>query len=223
MVAIGHSPVDHAGSLKVMVSDVREQYSEPLRVLLEPHGFSIHRVRSGADAIWLAEHRAVDAAVLDNDLPDMPGLRVLRAIRSLGAAMPIILVGRPSLPAEHEHLLRAALELHAFSVLAQPVDLEVLMGQMARVFDQFLGLLREPGTLPEMAGSGDWMTGPGTREETIPGEQASGSRDSGADQEKSRNNNSNFRVDPGEGAQGDPGPTRRTYRRIMLRFRRRRT
>jgi CheY-like chemotaxis protein len=223
MVAISHSPVDHAGSLKVMVSDVRDQYSEPLRVLLEPHGFTIHRVRSGADAIWLAEHRAVDAAVLDNDLPDMPGLRVLRAIRSLGAAMPIILVGRSSLPAEHEHLLRAALELHAFSVLAQPVDLEVLMGQMARLFDQFLRLLRAPGALPGMAGSENWMSGSPTRDENTAGEEASGIGDSGADQSKPLSSNSKFRVDPGEGAPGDPGPTRRTYRRIMLRFRRRRT
>lgn len=138
---------DRSSPLKVMVSDVRDQYSEPLRVLLEPHGFTIHRVRSGADAIWLAEQRVVDAAVIDSELPDMPGLRVLRAIRSLGAVMPIILVGRPGAPSEQEHLLRSALELRAFSVLAQPVDLEVLLGQMARLFDRFLAALRA-GTEP---------------------------------------------------------------------------
>ncbi|MDD4891104.1 MAG: response regulator [Phycisphaerae bacterium] len=143
MVAEAHAPVE-TSPLKVMVSDVRDQYSDSLRILLEPHGFTIHRVRSGADAIWLAQQRVVDAAVLDNDLPDMPGLRVLRAIRSLGAVMPIILVGRLGPPAEQEHLLRAALELRAFSVLAQPVDLEVLLGQMARLFDQFLTALRPP-------------------------------------------------------------------------------
>ena len=148
MVAESHSPVESAGPLKVMVGDVRDQYSESLRVLLEPHGFVIHRVRSGADAIWLAEHRAVDAAVLDNDLPDMPGLRVLRAIRSLGALMPIILVGRAAAPAEQEHLLRSALELSAFSVLAGPVDLEVLLGQMARLLDQFLSAVQGPPSEP---------------------------------------------------------------------------
>lgn len=155
MVAESHTPTQTTGPLKVMVSDVREQYSEPLRILLEPHGFAIHRVRSGADAILLAEQRAVDAAILDNDLPDMPGVRALRVIRGLGACFPIILVGRASLPAEQEHLLRAALELRAFSVLAQPVDLEVLLGQMARLFDQFLAALRkgcaEPGQQGQQA------------------------------------------------------------------------
>lgn len=142
-------PTGSAGPLKVMVSDVRDQYSEPLRILLEPHGFAIRRIRSGADAIRLAERRAVDAAVLDTELPDMPGVRALRVIRTLGTHMPIILVGRPAPPAEQEHLLRTALELRAFSVLAQPVDLEVLLGQMARLFDRFLSAMHRglPGEL----------------------------------------------------------------------------
>ena len=58
--------------------------------------------------------------------------------------IPIILVGRVEAPREQEHLLRAALELRAFSVLSQPVDLEVLLGQMARMLDQFLAALRQP-------------------------------------------------------------------------------
>lgn len=152
MVAASDESGESSGPLKVMVSDVQEEYAEPLRVLLEPHGFTIQRVRSGADAIWLAQRRAVDAAVLDNDLPDMPGLRVLRAIRSSGAAMPIILVGRAGRPGEQEHLLRAALELRAFSVLSWPVDLEVLMGQMARLFEGFLAAMRPPAMPPGLPG-----------------------------------------------------------------------
>lgn len=145
MVASANSS-EHGSGLSVMVSDVRDQYADSLETLLRPHGFTIRRVGSGADAIDLAERRAVDAAVLDNDLPDIPGVRVLRIIRSRNPGMPIILVG--SQASEQEQLLRTALSLEAFSVLSQPVDLEVLMGQMARLFERFFGPVPGLSTLP---------------------------------------------------------------------------
>ncbi|MCG3180854.1 MAG: hypothetical protein BIFFINMI_03217 [Phycisphaerae bacterium] len=132
--------------LNVMVSDIRDQYADALGVLLEPHGFAITRVSSGDEAIWMVERRQVDAAVLDNDLPDMPGVRALRVIRTLNQVMPIILVGPGPADPAGAPLLQAALQLEAFSVLAQPVDLEVLLGQMARVFERFIERLADPLT-----------------------------------------------------------------------------
>lgn len=139
MVAAGwDSREGSGGSLNVMVSDIRDQYADALQILLEPHGFTIHRVESGDEAIWLVKQRPIDAAVLDQDLPDMSGMAVMRMLRTLDQLMPIILVGRPAGSSDQEHLLRSALELEAFSVLAQPVDLEVVLGQMARVFERFV-------------------------------------------------------------------------------------
>jgi CheY-like chemotaxis protein len=137
--------------LNVLVSDIRDQFADALDVLLGPHGFTITRVRSGDEAIWTVEHRPIDAAVIESDLPDMPGVRVVRTIRTVRAMLPVILVGREAGDPAQQHLLRAGLELEALSVLAQPVDLELMLGQMARLFEKFLNVRVRPLS-PEPAG-----------------------------------------------------------------------
>jgi len=146
MVAAAPSTVNRPrpSALNVMVTDIRDQYAQALEVLLGPHGFVIHRVTSGGEAIWMVQRRAVDAAVLDDELPDMSGVRALRMIRTMNRRLPIILVGRQAADPAQDHLLRSALELEALSVLAEPVDLELLLGQMARLFESFFGQFRGP-------------------------------------------------------------------------------
>ena len=68
-------------------------------------------------------------AVLDQQMPQLGGLQVIKLMRDIKAPPPSILL------ANHltDHLLHDALGLRVFSVLSKPVDLNLLLDALARV------------------------------------------------------------------------------------------
>jgi DNA-binding response OmpR family regulator len=68
-------------------------------------------------------------AVLDQQMPQLGGLQVIRMMREMNNAPPAILLSNDLTSA----LLREALGMHVFSVLSKPVDLNVLLDALARV------------------------------------------------------------------------------------------
>ena len=85
--------------------------------------------RSGRQALQMMEAQPVHVAVLDAQMPQLGGLQVIRLMREMRNAPPAILVAHDLT----SHLLREALGMHVFSVLSKPVDLDVLLGTLARV------------------------------------------------------------------------------------------
>jgi DNA-binding NtrC family response regulator len=71
----------------------------------------------------------VHVAVLDQQMPHLGGLQVIRLMRDQKNAPPSILL------ANHltDHLLHEALGMRVFSVLSKPVDLNMLLDALARV------------------------------------------------------------------------------------------
>ena len=106
-----------------------QAWQDTVRRLLEPHGVSTLAARSGREALDLIQNRQVHVAVLDQQMPQLGGLQVVRIMRDLPAAPPAILL------AQHltDHLLHEALGMRVFSVLSKPVDLNMLLDTLARV------------------------------------------------------------------------------------------
>ncbi len=81
----------------------------------------------------MIESSPIHVAVLDTQMPQLGGMQVIRLLRERKGAPPAILL------ANHltNHLLREALGMHVFSVLAKPVDLNLLLDALARVLRRY--------------------------------------------------------------------------------------
>ena len=84
-------------------------------------------------ALHLLESQPIHVAVLDQHMPQLSGLQVIKLMRDMKDAPPAILL------AEHltNHLLHDALAMHVFSVLSKPVDLNLLLDALARVMRRY--------------------------------------------------------------------------------------
>lgn len=93
----------------------------------------LHWPRSEAEAICVVSERPVHLAVVDDLMPSIGGLALLRRIRRLGLAMPALLVS----PRPDPRILREALELDVFSVVDEGTAQASLVPQVLKVFQRF--------------------------------------------------------------------------------------
>ena len=119
--------------LNVLLADAPDGWSQTVRQLLEPQGVQTVVAKSGREALQLIESRQIHVAVLDQQMPQLAGLQVVKLMREMKGAPPAILL------ANHltNHLLHEALGMHVFSVLSKPVDLNMLLDALARVMRRY--------------------------------------------------------------------------------------
>jgi two-component system, sensor histidine kinase RpfC len=117
------------GRFTVLLADEHEGWHDTVRRLLEPQGVRTVCARTGREALGLMESRQVHVAVLDQQMPQLGGLQIVKLLRDIEAAPPAILLANQLTT----HLLHEALGMHVFSVLSKPVDLNVLLDALARV------------------------------------------------------------------------------------------
>jgi len=70
-----------AATLKVLVIDDNEAHAEGLAELLQLAGFEASHALTGSEGITAALSLAVDAVLLDMNLPDLNGFEVCRRLR----------------------------------------------------------------------------------------------------------------------------------------------
>ena len=121
--------VSSPNRLNVLLAHDSEGWQDVVRRLLEPQGVQTLAARSGREALDLMQSTQIHVAVLDQQMPQLGGLQVIRMMHNLKQAPPSILL------ANHltDHLLHEALGMRVFSVLSKPVDLNMLLDALARV------------------------------------------------------------------------------------------
>jgi CheY-like chemotaxis protein len=115
--------------LTVLLANEQEAWQETVSRLLEPQGVKTICAHSGPEALHVIESTPVHVAVLDQRMPQLGGLQVVRMMQQMKMAPPAILLVDDATSA----LLREALGMRVFSVLRKPVDFNVLLDAMARV------------------------------------------------------------------------------------------
>jgi len=115
--------------LNVLLAHDSDGWQDTVRRLLEPQGVQTVAVRSGRDALEIIQTTQIHVAILDQQMPHLGGLQVIKLMRDIKSPPPSILV------TSHltDHLLHEALGMHVFSVLSKPVDLNLLLDALARV------------------------------------------------------------------------------------------
>ena len=121
----------HVNRLTVLLSSEQENWHQTVRRLLEPQGVETLAARSGREALNLVQSREIHVAVLDQSMPQLNGLQVVKLMRDTlhASAPPAILLANQLTT----HLLHEALGMHVFSVLSKPVDFNLLLDALARV------------------------------------------------------------------------------------------
>jgi DNA-binding NtrC family response regulator len=119
--------------LTVLLANEQEGWHQTVRQLLEPQGVQTLSARSGREALQLIERQPIHVAVLDQQMPQLGGLQVVKLMREMQKAPPAILLAHDLT----SHLLREALGMHVFSVLSKPVDFNVLLDTLARVLRKY--------------------------------------------------------------------------------------
>ena len=115
--------------LTVLLANEQEHWHKTVRALLEPQGIETVSARSGREALDLIEHRSIHVAVLDQQMPQLGGLQVIKLMREMQSAPPSILLANQL----STNLLHEALAMQVFSVLSKPVDFNALLDALARV------------------------------------------------------------------------------------------
>lgn len=177
-----HMQIQSGARLNVLVTQDRphapEHWTAQLPRLLEPQGVAAYVVRTGSDAVALAESLELHAAVIDLATPigspqrgRAAGIRfashryaggstgeggfwLLELFRRLPNRPPVVVVNNPSVSdAQLTRALNEALRLGAFSVLNKPVELEQLLRVFQRLIERrYRGTWpvtnRQPGSQP---------------------------------------------------------------------------
>ena len=76
----------------ILVIDDEEVMRDILDALLTREGYTVRAVSSGREGIELARAGAFDAVITDMMMPDVDGLQVLDAVRTLDADLPVIMI-----------------------------------------------------------------------------------------------------------------------------------
>jgi DNA-binding NtrC family response regulator len=119
----------HSNRFTVLLANEQENWHRTVRGLLEPQGVETLVARSGREALEMIERRPIHVAVLDQTMPQLGGLQVVKLMRELRNAPPAILLANQLTT----NLLHEALAMHIFSVLSKPVDFNLLLDALARV------------------------------------------------------------------------------------------
>lgn len=105
-----------------------------LQRALQNEGFSVNHVGTGKHALQVVKVEAPDIVILDLGLPDIDGLEVLKQIRKVRVALPVLLLtARDTLDDKV-----AGLDSGADDYLAKPFDMPELLARL-RVLERRLG------------------------------------------------------------------------------------
>jgi two-component system response regulator ChvI len=134
---------------RVVLVESDQYYREVLNFELLRQGFAVHAFRDGASLLGsLATVIDADLAVLDWDLPNMPGIKLMAQLRQHGVNLPVVfLTGKVIAGKEHERCLLApqealnadecmAFDQGAVDFIAKSRDRQVLVRRLRSVVER---------------------------------------------------------------------------------------
>lgn len=114
--------------LRLLLVDDEVEFLEPMKARIERRGIDCLTATSGVEALAMLAASPIDCAVVDVRMPEMDGLELLRRIRRLDRAVPVILLtGHASV-----ELGVKGMELGAFEYLLKPIELDELLDTVRR-------------------------------------------------------------------------------------------
>jgi CheY-like chemotaxis protein len=126
----------------ILITDDDRGCREALRAIIEEEGYQTLLASSGEEAVDIVRGAAVHLALLDMQMPTLNGLETLELVRQFNARLPCVIVTADST----EGLMRQALRMRAYSVIAKPVSKPVVLYTVVRALLRVYGSPK--GNLP---------------------------------------------------------------------------
>lgn len=125
----------------ILLVDHEIETSTMIRTYLVEHGFNVFQAVSGAEVMKVLREHSIDLAVVENDLPDLPGEEMVAAIRATPSAIsiPIILLSAKAFVFDIERFLKLGVD----RCLSKPVALSELALNVRRLVDENRNLGQE--------------------------------------------------------------------------------
>ncbi len=112
--------------MRVLLIEDDKRLLEALTSNLRAAGYAVDASSDGIEGLYLGEEFPIDLAIIDLGLPEMPGLDVIRELRSRGRDFPILVLTARS---EWQDKV-AGLEAGADDYLTKPFHIEELMARV---------------------------------------------------------------------------------------------
>ena len=112
--------------MRVLLIEDDQRLLDTLATHLREAGYAVDVSTDGIEGLYLGEEFPIDLAIIDLGLPEMPGLEVIRKLRSRGRDFPILVLTARS---EWQDKV-AGLEAGADDYLTKPFHVEELMARV---------------------------------------------------------------------------------------------
>jgi CheY-like chemotaxis protein len=104
---------------------------ESHRLFLTEKGFGVEMARNAADALELLRRQPFDLLLLDEQMPGMRGLSMVREARELAPTLPVVMVTK----SEDDATLRDALGVDVSEYLVKPVNPRQVLSVVTRILE----------------------------------------------------------------------------------------
>lgn len=115
---------------KLLIVDDEERVCQLLGEYFSLKGYEVRTVRQGEEALVLANVFHPDVVLLDLLMPGMSGIDTLKALKQLKPTPKVLMLS----VADHEEVVKGALDLGADFYICKPVQLD----QLERLINGFL-------------------------------------------------------------------------------------
>ena len=117
---------------RLLLVDDEVFFTENLSKLLSRRGYDVTAINDSQQALQIAQEQDFDVVILDQKMPGMDGISVLRELKSeLPDLEVIILTGHGSLESGI-----TGLQLGAYDFIRKPIGVSDLEEKIARAFDR---------------------------------------------------------------------------------------
>jgi DNA-binding NtrC family response regulator len=116
--------------INILLGQAERNWEEIIANVFAPRGINSLVVRDAAEALDVLSNRYVHTAIVDMDTQRSGGFGLVKVIRKYHPRLPFIMFSGSSERKE----LALALEFNVFSVIAKPVNIEILQDELNRLF-----------------------------------------------------------------------------------------
>jgi CheY-like chemotaxis protein len=107
---------------RILVVDDEEEIVQVLSEYFIQQGYAVETAANGTEALAALARQRADVVLLDIDMPELNGIQVLRRLRELDSAIPVIMVTAN----QDQALAEESLRLGALAYVEKPFDFVAL-------------------------------------------------------------------------------------------------
>ncbi len=117
--------------MKILWADDEIELLKPHIIFLESKGYSVNTVNNGVDALDRLKEDDFDLVFLDENMPGLGGLDVLKELKELQPSLPVVMITKN----EEEHIMEDAIGSKIEDYLIKPVHPKQMLLTIKRVID----------------------------------------------------------------------------------------